>query len=1174
MSIRDKILSPILLDKVFIFGFRLYPRAVFKIHKTFTAFFGRNGSGKTTILDAVQIALIANQKYIRLNPTAQRGEERTLEDYLGSDVGYIVLALKGHERIKNMGIRLEKRLDGRVLFKYFVAENVPLEQEDFIEGNILRNDLTEIAKSLRMRGDGTGNIRSFDNAKDYHRALFQQGILPFDLSNPKVLREFSTIFTAASTGLTEKTKILKDILCPAKKGTANFLQQLEKIFKQRQDIKRKIQDIHKAREEISNLYKHLEETEKTGLQFFGSQLFKVRRELKRIEAELREWKQREQEASSAYDKLTKQLQKLEQEKEIAQEEREKLFMNLQEQQRLVRAKKRFQTLNSQIAQLEAREKEINKKLSCILKELEKISKELEKYSEKADNLQKFIYKLQRDVEEKQNLMDQAKKFNQARKKLEAELGRKFEIFENLYRKAENLSALKRLFREKDTLLQLLAEKKARYTKQKKAASLARELKMMGIENFDLSYLEALKEELNAQEQKILLQRQNLKEHIQKAKETLYNLENYQAELPDAFKNSKGRYLFEQYEEISWEQAAYLEMILGPLTCARIIQNKDEALHLCQGNQRLYFILEGEKLDLTHDVIECSDGVLIIKGKVLRYEPRPKAPILGKKARLKRIESLKQEIFKLMENDKNLTGEMTTIEDKRKKIEKLLPLLDYLKEKNLETEISKLQNRVSHLENNIQIATRLKKELLIIKQSSPIHSDYKQLEKEYNASFRELNNVKDQYNECKDKIEQLKKNINALNDEKQEIEKTKTEIITNISELKGQIKTLMEEYPLKVLQQEIGVKEKELQDELSRAKQKVEELEKEIREIDKKINKNEYQIKIAQENYDRLAKDREKWVNTEKSLREELTLYFEDNEPPLCDSGVSRSDFQSKLVLLEREMDDFASEHGEKIPPQKVLKKWVEELISLVYPEYTNFAILEEKLSHLRTELKKIEHSIRQVVGNFKNDVYEQVARIERKVRRINKRMEDLRFGRVRQVKLQVLKREAYHKLNNLAASNSLLNYIQNKHTSFEEFIRSMARELGYLRTDPTYEEIVDYRYYIDLDFTVIDIHNKERRTGLSNGESLGVNLAIITALLENMAQDDTTERFKTGLAFLTLDEADRLDHTAIETVYSLMEQSGIQLLTALPNIPLFNHGFLYQLLPTPQGVVWVSSAVN
>ena len=138
----------------------------------------------------------------------------------------------------------------------------------------------------------------------------------------------------------------------------------------------------------------------------------------------------------------------------------------------------------------------------------------------------------------------------------------------------------------------------------------------------------------------------------------------------------------------------------------------------------------------------------------------------------------------------------------------------------------------------------------------------------------------------------------------------------------------------------------------------------------------------------------------------------------------------------------------------------------------------------------------------------------------------------------------------------------------------MARELGYLRTDPTYEEIVDYRYYIDLDFTVIDIHNKERRTGLSNGESLGVNLAIITALLENMAQDDTTERFKTGLAFLTLDEADRLDHTAIETVYSLMEQSGIQLLTALPNIPLFNHGFLYQLLPTPQGVVWVSSAIN
>jgi len=185
MRIKDKILSPIILDELLIFGFRLYPRASFKIHRVFTAFFGRNGTGKTTILDAVQIALIANQKYIRLNPTAQKEEERTLDDYLGSDVGYIVLALRGHERIKNLGIRLEKRFDGRVMFQPFVVENVPLKQDDFLEGNVLRNDLPSIARSLRMRDDGTGNIRSFENTKDYHRALFRKAFYLLTFLRPK-----------------------------------------------------------------------------------------------------------------------------------------------------------------------------------------------------------------------------------------------------------------------------------------------------------------------------------------------------------------------------------------------------------------------------------------------------------------------------------------------------------------------------------------------------------------------------------------------------------------------------------------------------------------------------------------------------------------------------------------------------------------------------------------------------------------------------------------------------------------------------------------------------------------------------------------------------------------------------------------------------------------------------
>ena len=151
-----------------------------------------------------------------------------------------------------------------------------------------------------------------------------------------------------------------------------------------------------------------------------------------------------------------------------------------------------------------------------------------------------------------------------------------------------------------------------------------------------------------------------------------------------------------------------------------------------------------------------------------------------------------------------------------------------------------------------------------------------------------------------------------------------------------------------------------------------------------------------------------------------------------------------------------------------------------YPKYEDFERLKEDLSRLEAELSRIESHIRQVVANFKNEVVGRVKDVERKVRVIDRRLEDLRFGRVQQVKLRVLKREAYHKLINLAESGTLLRFMQNHEVSFEEFVNGMARELGYLRTDPSHEEIVDYRHYIDLDFQESKECTKQKSATYSN----------------------------------------------------------------------------------------------
>lgn len=112
---------------------------------------GDNGSGKSTVIDALQYALVANINKIRFNSSAatSRQSARSLESYVrckmgmegaeyarGDTIAHIVLEFKAADRIFCAGVMVEAFTDGNVKESQWVLDNhrlddIPLSRDGF-----------------------------------------------------------------------------------------------------------------------------------------------------------------------------------------------------------------------------------------------------------------------------------------------------------------------------------------------------------------------------------------------------------------------------------------------------------------------------------------------------------------------------------------------------------------------------------------------------------------------------------------------------------------------------------------------------------------------------------------------------------------------------------------------------------------------------------------------------------------------------------------------------------------------------------------------------------------------------------------------------------------------------------------------------------------------------------
>ena len=133
------------LTKIRLVNWHLFEDAAIPCQGT-TYFIGINGVGKSTILDAIQFALIGGQRDVKFNQAAMAGSRRTLSSYVRGELGIEgqqflrgdatgVVALEFHNADGTdfvHGAVVDAFEDGRSPnIAYFIVNNAPLNDDWF-----------------------------------------------------------------------------------------------------------------------------------------------------------------------------------------------------------------------------------------------------------------------------------------------------------------------------------------------------------------------------------------------------------------------------------------------------------------------------------------------------------------------------------------------------------------------------------------------------------------------------------------------------------------------------------------------------------------------------------------------------------------------------------------------------------------------------------------------------------------------------------------------------------------------------------------------------------------------------------------------------------------------------------------------------------------------------------
>jgi chromosome partition protein MukB len=369
--------------------------------------------------------------------------------------------------------------------------------------------------------------------------------------------------------------------------------------------------------------------------------------------------------------------------------------------------------------------------------------------------------------------------------------------------------------------------------------------------------------------------------------------------------------------------------------------------------------------------------------------------------------------------------------------------------------------------------------------------------------------------------------------------------------------------------------------------RTEELEERIRELDEEKERIQNGLLAGERRYGELRNGYRTQSEALARLKMDLTRaqaeharaeelcrqYYPDEEPiPLPQEHPSECEhhkavWESLVYSLKARLAEVSTRFDLRLPDEDQPDRLVRQLMHLLLPGEVGIDQLEEQCSRLQSELRQIEHKIKSHVEEIRSSVETEIRHLRMHLVRVNRILSALSFGQIKKITLELEELPAYHALQKL---ESVLRLISRKEVvTLKEFVGQLREFiLKEANTALTEEQIADYRSYIRIRRVIVDREGRVRASGLSSGETLGVNLALCLSVLFFLCRDQGAAR-DTGMLLLALDEAERLDVKALETIRGLLNEVRCQLTVAMPRPADIPDSICHILTPLLQGVTHI-----
>ena len=224
---------------------------------------GKNGAGKSTVIDALQIVLLGETNARNFNQAANEKSQRTLDGYLRADMdennpysrrgkdfsSYIACEFQDELEGKNfvIGVVFDCRSDGSKQERFFIYEGT-LPENCFIENG----EAMEIPALRRFLKQYCLKAEVYDTQKEYRRNMLSR----WNVHNEQVLRMMKK--AVSFRPIVDIQKFITENICDIpEKPDIEAMQQNIRDYKRHELLAQRQEDKLFALKEISKLYREM-----------------------------------------------------------------------------------------------------------------------------------------------------------------------------------------------------------------------------------------------------------------------------------------------------------------------------------------------------------------------------------------------------------------------------------------------------------------------------------------------------------------------------------------------------------------------------------------------------------------------------------------------------------------------------------------------------------------------------------------------------------------------------------------------------------------------------------------------------------------------------------------------------------------------------------------------------